>query len=180
MIFDISKDLKAKQDIALNRQTLGYTKKNLWSHGDVSGTQVSVIKDINLEIGTYTISALVTSSDTDKSASLLNIYCEDGSYVTVYFKRDVRKAYPVTFNSKPVSFGFYASETGTLSASDTFTYADIQIEVGDTATPYEPYVDDVDTRLTEITETQLGGCRFKYEDGKFYIGHDDGTGETEV
>lgn len=28
--------------------------------------------------------------------------------------------------------------------------------------------------------TQLGGCHLKYENGKYYIGHDDGTNETEV
>lgn len=29
-------------------------------------------------------------------------------------------------------------------------------------------------------KTQLGGCYLKYEDGKFYVGYDDGTNETEV
>ena len=142
-----------QSDISLNRQTLGYVKKNLWAHGDVSGT-LSVPVGVSGEIkaGTYTISALVKSSDTDSARSIVGYSYEDGSASKyIYFNRNERHSKTVTFEKDVVTMVFYASETYNLSTGDTFTWSDIQIEVGSTATDYEPYVDDVDTRLKALT-----------------------------
>lgn len=279
MIFDNSKskDMIAREGVELNKQTLGYTKKNLqynsatyegWSA--VSTTLETVVTNethnggkvlkytkpwqyiqppVRLyKAGTYTIS-FDAKLDID-SGGTAYIYGLISRGVVVGGK---------TF--KRYSFTFTITEdkehrlTILMPASPTYSelyIANIQVELGDTATDYEPYADDVDTRLKETVpverggtggttareaqynllknmaeataniedanyfmgayreqskemgvvykktfshlwdyikakaqeifapKTQLGGCYLKYENGKYYIGHDDGTTETEV
>lgn len=272
-----SKDMIAREGVELNKLTLGYTKKNLqynsatyegWSA--VSTTLETVVTNethnggkvlkytkpwqyiqppVRLyKAGTYTIS-FDAKLDIDSNGTAY-IYGLISGGVVVGGK---------TF--KRYSFTFTITEdkehrlTILMPASPTYSklyIANIQIEEGSTATEYEPYVDDVDTRLKAVTpierggtggttareaeynihsaieertypltddlyttclratpnatngtfvkikltlllsyfktkfdtifapKTQLGGCYLKYENGKYYIGHDDGTNETEV
>lgn len=116
-----------------------YSGKNLWSHGNVSGTRY-VTKNISLNADTYTISALVTSSDTDNTQSGIVCNYDDGSTVALHFNRNTRVAKTVTFTKSVVSMSLYASNNYANSTNDTFTWSNIQIEEGSTMTDYEPFV----------------------------------------
>lgn len=142
--------MNAVSDISLNRQTLGYVKKNLWAHGDVSGT-LSISIPFVLEPNTYTISTLVTSSDTDSDTCLLALVYDDATTSYKYLTRNSRVNLTFITSKTITKIAFFASSDWTKSQTDTFTFKDIQIELGDTATDYEPYVDDVDTRLKALT-----------------------------
>lgn len=116
-----------------------YSGKNLWAHGDVSGTQTTYVST-NIPKGTYTISTLITSADTEATSSRILFSGENGASIGfVYLVRDVRTSKTITFNEDVKGMSFWASESAAVSDGDTFTFADIQIEVGEVATDYEPY-----------------------------------------
>lgn len=150
----------AVSDIALNRQTLGYTKKNLWSHGDVSSSVAGYVlenEDLELPIGTYTISAepMIGTSTVNSEFKFFN---ETGTkivskYLLACNTTGGRLNFTVELTEKASSISVWIDGAGELS--------NIQLELGDTATDYEPYVDDVNTRLenveTEVTPIERGG-----------------------
>lgn len=119
-----------------------YTGKNLWEFGDVSGTAtVPYTLEKPILAGTYTMSAFVTSTDTDITTSRFIMYDEDATEVkSLYFSRGTRNSQSFTVSSDIYMVRFYASRNNETSADDTFTFADIQIESGSTATDFEPYV----------------------------------------
>ncbi len=87
------------------------------------------------------MSALVTSTDTDITTSRFIMYDENATEVkSLYFSRGTRNSQSFTVSSDIYMVRFYASRNNETSADDTFTFADIQIESGTTATDYEPYV----------------------------------------
>lgn len=112
--------------------------KNIWSYGDVSGTRAVAVNDVLIPIGSYKISALVTSSDTDGTLSLILFACADGTNVSVRLTRDTRASETVSLTSPATSITFYAGRTSGSSVGDTFSFTDIQLEVG-MATNYEAY-----------------------------------------
>lgn len=48
------------------------------------------------------------------------------------------------------------------------------------ATTVQGAIDEVKGTSDNIVTNQLGNCYLKYEDGKYYIGHDTAETETEV
>lgn len=125
--------------------------KNLIKYNNISGTLSKTVK-CSLDTGTYTISTLVNSSDTDASSSLIIFDYENGEGYYCRIERDVRTSYTVTLTERVISLTFYASNNWTNSQGDTFTYSDIQIEKGSTATDYEPYIPSVKMLADKSTQ----------------------------
>lgn len=126
--------------------------KNKWSFDDieVKGNDDSgyVYKNITLPAGTYTLSAIVNSNDTDDTTCL--IYTSTGEPKTLgELERGVNKRTSITFTltKEATNIGFYASSLNKLGYNDYATFKDIQIEKGTTATNYEPYVEPVTTNI---------------------------------
>ena len=148
-----------KQDIySVEVSEIRTSGKNLWSLGNVSGT-LSVAKGFKLKAGTYAISALVTSSDTDATTCLLQISCEDGTKKSLYFEKNSRKSKNVTLTSNATTFNFYASTDYSKSQGDTFSFEDIQIEKGSVATPFEEFKETRATLSAPITLRKQGDAQ---------------------
>ena len=115
--------------------------KNYYSGGDVSGTGSNGVVINTIPAGIYTVSAVVTSSDTDSTVSLILFRNADSSYLPgINLSRGTdRTSKTITFTDDIVQVAFYASNSNNNSVDDTFSFTDIQIEPGDTATDYEVY-----------------------------------------
>lgn len=115
--------------------------KNLWAYGDVSGTKgKDIILKQPLPIGTYTISYVAESTDTDSSKSLIEFYDENGKWVAGdNVERNKRASITKTFTVPVGRISFYASTSFAGGTNDTFTFSNIQIEEGKVATDYQPY-----------------------------------------
>lgn len=111
--------------------------KNLYNKGNVSGTRMVEVPINELLAGTYTLSAVVTSSDTDRTQCL--VLDATNNKTLGYLNRNVRSSFTFTLEKPTKKLNFYASTTYDLSNEDTFKFADIQIEQGTTATEYEQY-----------------------------------------
>lgn len=137
--------------------------KNLFKYNEVSGT-LSKTVECSLDAGTYTISALVNSSDTDSSTSLIDFYYEDGTNESYLLGRESRTSYTFTLTKHVIALIFYASKDYANSANDTFTYSDIQIEKGTTATDYEPYIPSVEMLAEEVSAQNESLDTLEYSD----------------
>lgn len=111
--------------------------KNLYNKGNVSGTLYKEVPINELPVGIYTLSAVATSSDTDRTQCLVLDATNNKSLG--YLNRNVRSSFTFTLEKPTKKLNFYASTTYDLSNEDTFEFADIQIEQGTTATEYEQY-----------------------------------------
>ena len=111
--------------------------KNIYNKGNVSGTLYKEVPINELPAGTYTLSAVVTSSDTDRTQCL--VLDATNNKNLGYLSRNVRSSLTFTLEKPTKKLNFYASSTYNLSEGDTFKFADIQIEQGTTATEYEQY-----------------------------------------
>lgn len=138
-------DKVSNEDISLEANTFAENErqksKNLWAYGDVSGTKW---KDINLEkplpIGTYMMSFVAESVDTDSSKCLIEFYDENGTYISGNnVERNTRENKRKTFTVPVGRISFYASTTFAGGTNDTFTFSNIQIEEGEVVTDYQPY-----------------------------------------
>lgn len=126
-------------DLKLEGSTTQATRsgKNLYNKGNVSGTRMVEVPINELLAGTYTLSAVVTSSDTDRTQCLVLDATNKKSLG--YLNRNVRSSFTFTLEKPTKKLNFYASTTYDLSNEDTFKFADIQIEQDTTATEYEQY-----------------------------------------
>ena len=98
-----------KQDIkSVKVGAIKGTGKNLWTFGDET-TNVMTYKTINIPAGTYTFSALVTSSDTDDVTSLIECKYVGGGEKYVYLNRNTRASSTVTFTKDVNILYFYPS-----------------------------------------------------------------------
>ena len=124
--------------------------KNLLQGGTVSFYEYkTLIKegDTPLKAGTYTFSTIVTdNTDTDDTRSFLYMRLEDGSEQGYVFGRGVRTSVTFTVKSPIIFFNIYASINYGKSVGDTATYENIQLELGTTATDYEPYKTPVEVK----------------------------------
>lgn len=129
-------------DFGMEGKTEQFTTsgKNLYSGGDVSGVGNSGYININtIPAGTYSISAIVTSDDTDHTECLASFSNDEGYATGKRLKRGERASNVITFSSDVNTVIFYASDNSGHSTDDTFSFTDIQIEAGSTTTTYEPY-----------------------------------------
>lgn len=118
-----------------------YSGKNLCEFGNVSGTKF-VTKNLSIPIpaGTYTISAIATSNDTDSNLSAISVLSNGVWKRDLRFEKNVRSSNTITTDYEITSLSFYASVSSAGSEGDTFTFSNIQIEAGSTMTDFEPYV----------------------------------------
>lgn len=122
------------------------SSRNLWdADATVSFTKSKTVTlPTPIPAGTYTLSAVVTSSDTDKTVSRFQI---NSSSVTKDLTRDTRASGTFTTTEPIANITFYASQNSTTSTGDTATWTDIQLEAGSVMTPYVPHklttVDDL-------------------------------------
>ena len=126
-------------DLKLEGSTTQDTRsgKNLYNKGNVSDTRMVEVPINELLAGTYTLSALATSSDTDRTQCL--VLDATNNKNLGYLNRNVRSSFTFTLEKPTKKLNFYASTTYNLGENDTFKVADIQIEQGTTATEYEQY-----------------------------------------
>lgn len=116
--------------------------KNLIPYGTISFTKnQSCLLDNPLPAGTYTISAHITSSDTDSVYSAVSINNKSEVMKYIALKRGVRVSSTFTVDKPITNIDFCAAYNYAQGESDSATWADIQIEEGATATDYEPYID---------------------------------------
>lgn len=111
--------------------------ENLYNKKDISGTRMAEVKINELNAGTYTLSAVATSSDTDKTQCL--VFDATNNKNLGYLNRNVRSSFTFTLEKPTKKLNFYASTNYVLGENDTFKFADIQIEQNTMATPYKPY-----------------------------------------
>lgn len=143
---DISKmypiqNSKDRIDIDINKTDLKITVKS-------DGTwRVGVININNLTIGnTYLVSfsKFTNSSSTD---AIIGIYKSDGSYIkSVTLKNSNSLSFSATEETIELRIGYSSSCT----KGDILVVSDLMLEVGTTATDYEPY-----TGRSSITKSQL-------------------------
>lgn len=181
---NIEPAMNAVSDIALNRQTLGYTKKNLLKlvDGTASDSEVSVVS--NASEGTATFKSITTATTTKYMTVGQKTYLKAGRYIVTGcpsggYDYDANRAlYRQTiflFNAD----GTYLSEVNDYGDGENFIITKEQEDAGafvdcavyifagcyaDNLTFYpmlrsaeiedgtfEPYVDDVKTRLDALT-----------------------------
>lgn len=161
---------------ATGTQKVVVSGKNLFS-GDssINFTKVTTIHlDKPLPAGTYTCSAIITSSDTDGTSNLIQFRSNASGTQNrgLYLERNIRNSATTTITFEANYIAFYSSTSYANSDGDTATIIDMQIEQGSTATPYQPYQEpqEVDIELSSIELNKIGD----YED---YI---DGTPDNWV
>lgn len=119
---------------------LHFAGKNLGSAGNLSFTRLVSMTFPALPAGTYTLSAEVTGSDTSTSTCGFQVRYTDGVYLGLnQITKGGRNS--VTFTAaRPFNYVIlYASTNNATSAGMTATWSNIQLELGSTATAYEPY-----------------------------------------
>ena len=131
--------------------------KNLFPHGELSVNEYDrYYFDKPLPPGTYTVSALINSTDTDQTQSKIRFLNKEGALVAEQnLGRNVRTSATVTTTAVTHSVRLHAGTTTGNSVGDSATWKDIQIEMGDVATVYEPY-NPVQT-ITAFTDGGLRG-----------------------
>ena len=140
--------------------------KNLYTKKDISGTRIVEVYINELTVGTYTLSAVATSSDTDRTQCL--VYDATNNKILGYLDRNVRSSFTFTLKKPTKKLNFYASINYDLGENDTFKFADIQIEQGTTATLYKPYQEQkVDFPLSEGQKLMEGS--YLADDGIHHV-----------
>lgn len=115
--------------------------KNYYNGGDVSGELSVVVPVDRIEPGTYFISADSTSTDTDEPDNILILFKQinDNKETTdvrfTILKRGSGSS-KVILNNWINRIAFYASTNYQKSIGDSFTFSNIQLELGDAATNY--------------------------------------------
>lgn len=94
--------------------------------------------DVSLSAGvTYTLSALITSNDTNATNCL--VYDATNGVTLGYLNRDVRSSVTFTPTKNIARIWIYASNNMVNGDGDTTICSDVQIEIGVYATDYEEY-----------------------------------------
>ena len=123
-----------------------YTEMNVGLNGknvmSVNNYTIMQYEQIALNIilaGDYTFSVYATSTDTDSRNCAIIFLLSDGSTVAKAIARNSRISIQVTFSKPCVAVRLYASNSFSSGEGDTATFSDMMLELGDTATTYEPF-----------------------------------------
>ena len=133
--------------------TVTRTGKNLCSLSDVTFVQF-IEKEIEpIPSGTHVFSAVVSSTDTDGDTCAVAFLDENKTTLaSKTISRSVNGVRVSTLSfstSVPIKYvRLYAAPGYPSGAGDTATFANIQIELGSTATAYEPYHEETSYFIT--------------------------------
>lgn len=107
---------------------------------NVTDEAIDAYKLYNLDLpaGTYTFSASVTSDDSDAIESLAVFKPVDDSNIYIRFQRDVRQSFTFTTTLPLNRLDLYAGTNYASSIGDIATWSEVQLEIGNEATAYEP------------------------------------------
>jgi hypothetical protein len=121
---------------------VGVFGNNLYSGGNLSFTKSTVITlDCPIVAGTYTLSCVVTSTDTQNKGVLVS-FAEggaNGANVNIGIEKDKRATTTFTLINPVKHIRFNASTGFDVSTGFDATYTDIMLNIGDIALPYEEY-----------------------------------------
>ena len=142
---------------------------NLWRSDStviVSGTKYLMF-DNPIQTGTYTLSA----NDKSASESLFTFYNEQNqSMGGGTIKQGGRQSKTFTLTGKAVKVLFYASSGHDSSQGVTTTIKEIQLETGNTATPYEPYTGGKPSPSPEYPQKIKNSGKWNEEKQKYEVG----------
>lgn len=132
--------------------------RNLWTFGESvevstywASIIVSPLGEFALPAGTYTVSAIVSSTGTNASKSCI-AFCKDEAgnpLASVNLDRNAREYGTFTLPEDANLIVLYAETTSSNSAGDTAVWKNIQIESGTLMTDYIPPVSAKDIALHE-------------------------------
>ncbi len=136
------------------------TGKNLYGGGDVECVvSKSVVFNHGIPEGTYMISAIVESNDTDADNCLILIYNKNNEKITTGFlARSANRTsamFKIPEGKEAYKITFYASNNYDFSVGDTATFKDVQIEAGTTATYYEPYTGGIPSPSPKYSQQMI-------------------------
>ena len=116
--------------------------KNLVPYGTITFTKNrSYLLDNPLPAGTYTISAYITSSDTDGIYSAVSINNKSEVMKYIALKRGVRVSSTFTVDKPITNIDFCSAYNYAQGEGDSATWSDVQLEEGSVATEYVPHLD---------------------------------------
>ena len=114
--------------------------KNLINFGTQSFTTFYQQTDLNIPAGTYTLSALITSSDTTNTYSRAYFYSASSTSLgVVNLDRNTRASKTITLTDIATRLVIYSSIDYSSSNGKTATWKDIMLEQGSAATEYTPH-----------------------------------------
>lgn len=139
--------------VGLDNVSLAGTGKNLLPGGTLAFTAKKTISfSPPLPPGTYTLTAMVESEDTDNT--LNSAYFNSDTAGRFQFHRGVRESVTLTYNKPIKNMLFCAGLTGAASTGDACTWTDVLLTSGDASTEFEPY--EGKTLTAELPETLYG------------------------
>ena len=146
--------------------------KNLYSGGDVSGTGIVTVQlNERLPAGTYTFSAKVNSSDTNSNVSNVSFRDDNMNEVATFnLSRNTRASANFTLNTDIGTVRLYAGQNSGDSTNDTFSFTDIQLELGSVATDYEPYTGNQPSPNPDYPQEIVNAGVYNEETGRYEIG----------
>lgn len=151
----LDSNLKGKvDDISDLKSALSAGTRNLWPFGDPSFVNKKEYA-FNLPAGTYTISAVPTSSDVQSQVCRVRISSTSpltgGTGILANFNlyRNEKNSYTFTISEDAKSIEFSAGNNDSSSSGDSATFADVQIESGEEATEYIPHITATDFLVRE-------------------------------
>ena len=134
-----------------------------------------VTLDEPLPPGTYTISASIASNDTDADKCMVGFEggSSTGGILYAELNRGEKNSDTVTLRNPSSSVFFNAGLDYAGSTGDTATYKHVQLEVGKSATEYEPYKDG-ESFTVNVPKSLAGilvvdGGNFVTNDGAQYV-----------
>ena len=120
--------------------TFPHTGKNKVDIGTVTFTAYKQYTfEQELPPGTYTFSATITTNDTDDTTNVISVAIRNYGTTYLTLGRGTRKSQTFIAKDSIYSIYIFAANTYQTSIGDTATYTDVQLELGDTVTIYEPY-----------------------------------------
>ena len=150
--------------------TFPATGKNLCSLGDKTVTRSQKFSlGATLQPGTYTLSIVATSTDTDDNRCLVSIWDGETVVATHDFPRNERHSWTFTAQSEFNAIYLYASDSWGHGEGDTATFTDVMLNTGSTALPYEPFTNTVyGGTLDAVTGVlSVERCHVKVKWGEF-------------
>jgi hypothetical protein len=137
--------------------------KNLVPYGTITFTKNKNCQLATpLPAGTYTISARISSNDTDGEMSAVSINSGNEVVKYVSMKRNERVSSTFTATKPITNIDFCAAYNYAQGEGDSATWADIQVEEGSVATEYEPYLDPTTVKVRRCGKNLIP---FPYVDG---------------